>query len=142
MFITERIFLKKNKRKTFEEVLNVSFESNNSFYNKLNIEIKRDIIHLIKSGYNKRTVIKLYLLLNPSNINEAVHFLSKENGINQHIFYESINKEDICEICGEKQDLHINEKDKSLNVSFNSICISNKNENEKIDRIKINEEKK
>ena len=139
MFTTERIFLKKNKRKTFEEALNVSFASNNSFYNKLNVEIKRDIIHLIKSGYNKRTIIKLYLLLNPSNINEAVNFLSKENGINQHIFYESINKEDICEICGEKQDLHINEKDKTINISFNNMCIFNRNEN--IYRIKTKKEK-
>ena len=94
MFTTERIFLKKSKRVRSEEALNVSFASNNSFYNKLNVEIKRDIIHLIKSGYNKRIVIKLYLFLNPSNLNEAVHLLSKENGINQHIFYESLNKED------------------------------------------------
>jgi len=141
MFTTERVFVNKNKRESSEESLNVSFASNNSFYNKLNIETKRDIIHLIKSGYNKRIVIKLYLFLNPSNLNEAVQYLSKENGINQHIFYESLNKEDICEICGEKQNLHINEKDKTINISFNSICISNRNENENIYKIKSKEEK-
>ena len=116
MFTTERVFVNKNKRESSEESLNASFSSNNSFYNKLNIETKRDIIHLIKSGYNKRIVIKLYLFLNPSNLNEAVQYLSKENGINQHIFYESLHKEDICEICGEKQNLHINEKDKTINI--------------------------
>ena len=131
MFTTERTILKKNKRESSEESLNVSFASNNSFYNKLNIETKRDIIYLIKSGYNKRIVIKLYILLNPSNLNEAVHLLSKENGINQHIFYESLNKEDICEICGEKQNLHISEIDKSINISFNSINIPVRYENEK-----------
>ena len=141
MFTTERIFLKKKKRESTEESLDVSFSSHNSFYKKLNIETKRNIIQLIKSGYNKRIVIKLYLFLNPSNLNEAVQYLSKENGINQHIFYESLNKEDICEICGEKQNLHINEKDKTINISFNSICISNRNENENIYKIKINEER-
>ena len=143
MFTTERIIFKRNKKESSQESLNISFSSDNSFYNKLNIETKRDIIHLIKSGYNKRIVIKLYLLLNPSNLNEAVHYLSKENGINQHIFYESLNQKDICEICGEEKNMHINAKERSLSMSFsfNSINIPVRYENENIYKIKISEER-
>ena len=107
MFSTERIYVR-NRKKDQSESLNVSFSSNNSFYEKLPIETKKDIIFLIKSGYNKKTIIKLYILANPSNISEAIHYLTKENGIYQHIFFDSPNKEDSCEICGEKQIMHNN----------------------------------
>ena len=66
-------------------------------------------------------VIKLYIFAKPSNLNEAVNYLTKENGIYQHIFYNSSDDEDSCEICGEKKAVHINEITKSLNISFNSI---------------------
>ena len=78
MSSSERIIVKNHIKEISEQSLNnVSFSSNNSFYEKLNVETKRDIISLIKSGYNKKTVIKLYILVKPSNINEAVNFLTK-----------------------------------------------------------------
>ena len=79
MLTSERFFIKTNKREEFEESLNnISFSSNNSFYEKLDIEIKRDIIFLIKSGYDKKIIIKLYIFAKPSNVNEAIHYLTKE----------------------------------------------------------------
>ena len=60
--ITERLGLKENKKATSENSLNSSFSSNNSFYEKLSIEIKKDIIFLIKSGYDKKMIIKLYII--------------------------------------------------------------------------------
>jgi len=87
MLTSERIFVRRNKREESEDSLNnVSFSSNNSFYEKLDIEIKRDIIFLIKSGYDKKTIIKLYIFAKPSNVNEAANYLTKENGIYQHFF--------------------------------------------------------
>ena len=41
--------------------LNTSFSSNKSFYDSLEDHTKRDILFLIKSGYNKKAVIKLYI---------------------------------------------------------------------------------
>ena len=102
--LIDESFVRGNKRFESEDSLNdVSFSSNNSFYDKLDIKIKRDIIFLIKSGYDKKTIIKLYIFAKPSNINDAVNYLTKENGIYQHLFYDSSNKEDYCEICGEKK---------------------------------------
>ena len=125
MFTTERICVKrrKNQREISEGSLdNISFSSNNSYYETLDTQTKRDIIFLIKSGYNKRTIIKLYIFAKPSNVNEAVHFLTKENDIYQHIFYDSPNDEDVCQICGEKKANHINENQTTFmnNISFAS----------------------
>ena len=95
MFPSERLVIKRNKREITEGSLDkISFSSNNSFYDKLDLQSKKDIIFLIKSGYNKKVIIKLYIFAKPSNLNEAVNYLTKENGIYQHIFYNSPNKED------------------------------------------------
>ena len=119
MYKSERLVLNNNKIEVSEESLNVSFSSKNSFYKKLNNETKRDIIFLIKSGYDKEIIIKLYLFAKPSNLNEAVHYLTKENGIYQHKFYNSLTKEELCEICGEKEIMHNNEIDENMNFSLN-----------------------
>ena len=140
MFNTERIFIRNNIRAISEHSLNVSFSSNNSFYENLTFKTRRDIIFLIKSGYNKKTIIKLYILLKPSNFNEAVHYLTKENGIYQHIFFNSPNKDDICDICGEKKNMHINEIDITNNISFNNMDILKRTKKINILRIKKKEE--
>ena len=141
MFNSERNFIKNNKREASDESLNVSFSSSNSSYKNLSIKEKIDIIFLIRSGYNKRMIIKLYLLAKPSNLNEAVHYLTKENGIYQHIFYESPNKEDTCQICGEKPNMHINKIDKAVNISFDSKYTFKNCENKNISNNDVNEEK-
>ena len=133
---SERLGLKNNKKQKSENSLNSSFSSNNSFYEKLNDETKKDIIFLIKSGYDKKMIIKLYIFVKPSNVNEAIHYLTKENGIYQHIFYSSKNNKDFCEICREPRDMHINFIDTSFSsISFNN-NISLRNERLGILRIK------
>ena len=65
MLTSERIYVRRNKREESEESLNsVSFSSNNSFYEKLEIETKRDIIFLIKSGYDKKKLLNYIYLQN------------------------------------------------------------------------------
>ena len=112
---SDRIILNQDKNKDYS--LNVSFSSNNSYYEQLDDDIKKDIIFLIKSGYDKRAIIKLYLLQRPSNVNEAIHYLTKENGVFQHMFYSSTKMNDACEICGESKDAHITYNYKSINHS-------------------------
>ena len=137
---TERLGLKNNKRQISENSLNSSFSSDNSFYEKLSDEKKKDILFLIKSGYDKKMIIKLYIFLKPSNVNEAIHYLTKENGIYQHIFYSSKKNKDSCEICREPSDIHINHIDNSfLSFSFNNNIFLR---NERIDVLRIKTVKK
>ena len=117
--LTYRIILNLKYKKDYS--LNISISSNNSYYEQLDDDTKRDIIFLIKSGYEKRTIIKLYLLQRPSTVNEAIHYLTKENGIFQHIFYSSTKIDDACEICGEGKDVHIAHNNQAIiNHSHNS----------------------
>ena len=41
--------------------LNLSFQSNKSFYDSLDEHTKRDILFLINSGYNKKSIIKIFI---------------------------------------------------------------------------------
>ena len=125
---TERLALRNNRSN--QNTLNDSISSTNSFYQQLDNDSKRDIFYLIKAGYNKKQIIKIYLLLKPSNVNEAILYLSEEHGKYQHIFFPSKKSNNICEICGSEQNLHINKINRTIlssshNSSISSIKINN-----------------
>ena len=101
-------------------LVNTSFSSNKSFYDSLDENIKRDILFLIKSGYNKKSVIKLYLIVKPTHISEAMECLSKKDGKYQHIFYSTSDYSNKCEICGNKREFHIEEQEKTV-ISINKL---------------------
>ena len=132
MFSSETINIKSKINEINKESLNnISFSSNNSFYEKLNVETKRDIIFLIQSGYDKKLIIKLYIFLKPSNIDEAVNYLTEENGIYQHLFYNTNNDAEYCEICGENKEMHINNSSRSISFNRIDLNISSNKEKEK-----------
>ena len=103
---------------------NILLSSNNSFYDKLDLEIKKDIIFLIKSGYDKKIIIKLYIFAKPLDINQAIDYLTKENGIYQHSFYNFSINDEYCEICGEKKEMHININNDSTNILLDNIQLN------------------
>ena len=116
--------------------INSSFSSNKSFYESLEDHTKKDILFLIKSGYNKKAVIKLYLIIKPSHVSEAMEFLSKKNGLYQHVFYSSSKNSNKCEICGNQREVHIEETEKtiiSLNKSNQELSFVSVHNNQKID---------
>ena len=95
---SERDVLKLRKKKQNKrDDLDISFTSNISFYENLSDNLKWDIIFLINSGYEKHQIIKLYLYLNPNDVNQATEYLSQVNGIYQHIFYPSQLDKNICD---------------------------------------------
>ena len=124
---TERLTLRNNRPN--QNTLNDSISSN-SFYQQIDSDSKRDIFYLIDAGYNKKQIIKIYLLLKPSNVNEAILYLSEKNGKHQHIFFPSKSSNNICEICGNEENLHINKINRTIissshNSSISSIKINN-----------------
>ena len=122
-------------------LLNTSFSSNKSFYDSLEDHTKRDILFLIKSGYNKKAVIKLYLIIKPAHVSEAIECLSKKDGLYQHKFYSSSENSNKCEICGNKKEVHIDEPEKTIislnrsnqDVSFFSSKNNNNNNNDRME---------
>ena len=120
---SDRIKLYQNKKQN--NSINVSFSSDNTYFELLDDDTKRDIICLIKAGYDKRTIIKLYIHIKPSNANEAIHYLTKENELIQHNFVPSTKLLDECEICGEKRYNHINQIAPSKLSDYTEIMIVN-----------------
>ena len=60
-------------------------------------------------GFEPSLIKKIYAFLRPNSIQQAIGFMSMEDGIYQHNFYENIkNKDNNCYICGEPPFCHIN----------------------------------
>ena len=100
---SDRITL--NQNANTDNSINVSFSSNNSYYEKIDNDIKKDKRFL----YNKKS----YLLKRPSNKQEEIALF-------QHTFYSSTNLSDSCKICGESKIKHINESNQAIIYSNNS----------------------
>ena len=67
------------------------------------------IIQLIELGKSPLYSKRIFQYYHPKNIQEAVDYLSFENGIIQHIFVQDRNNNEnsICYLCGEKKDIHL-----------------------------------
>ena len=85
--------------------INLSMNSNN------NSNINSPILdHLIEFGYNPIYSRRIFLYYHPRNLEEAIEYLSLENGIIQHIFVQDRNniENNICYLCGENKNIHLN----------------------------------
>ena len=113
------------------------FDSTASLYDQFNSKNENDLELVVSMGYEEKMVKKVYILLKPNDINEAIDFLTKENGIYQHDFMKRYGKNDICFICGESAKNHINyepEKKSLLDLIRDSFGkAKNENKSELID---------
>ena len=105
---SEVLIINDNRRKDeSEKNSNKSISSINISENsQIDTDSKNEILFLLDLGYDKHKLIKVYLLLRPKNISEAVYFLSKEDNLYQHIFCPS-KLSNNCEICEGKEEEHI-----------------------------------
>ena len=62
--------------------------------------------------------------MKPSNVNEAIKYLLKENEKYQHPFFPSEKSNEKCEICENDKDLHIKQINKIPLISSNNSSIS------------------
>ena len=93
------------------------------------------IIQLIEFGINPIFCKRIFLFYHPTNIDDALDYLSYKNGQIQHNFVQNRNnlENGLCYLCGESRNIHIN-NNLSVNISKNSneenISSSISNENE------------
>ena len=80
---------------------------------------------LEKLGYEPSLIKKIYAFLRPNSIEQAIEFMSMEDGIYQHNFYgNDKNKDNNCYICGEPPFCHINYS--SFEINDNEKILENK----------------
>ena len=71
-------------------------------------ELNYPIIKQLKElGYHYNLIIKLIIYFNVRSIEQAMEYLSKENGILQHCFIPDKNSEIQCIICQQAKELHL-----------------------------------
>lgn len=94
-----------------------------------------DIETLTSMGFNQKMTKKIYVLLKPNNINEAIYLLTEDNGKYHHYFIERHGKTNECFICGLGPERHMNflsEEDRQRKKSILN-KINGKNSNNKIE---------
>ena len=82
---------------------------------------------LEKLGFESSLIKKIYAFLRPNSIEQAIEFMSMEDGIYQHNFYgNDKNKDNNCYICGEPPFCHINYSSFENNHNKNEKILENK----------------
>jgi hypothetical protein len=99
--------------------------------------IASDIILLQEMGNDKKIINKIYILLQPENLERAIDLMTQVNGIYQHEFFENHNQEKdkgLCFICKKPKRFHLNY------IPENDVDIENDNidEDEKNNKIDLN----
>ena len=80
---------------------------------KFDPKIEKDMQTILSMGYDEKMIRKVYIILKPSDINEALDYLSQSDGIYHHDFMETHGKANQCFICGEHPQNHINYEPKN-----------------------------
>ena len=88
-----------------------------SIHESINVEINPLVIQLQEFGYDNIYSRRVFYYLHPEDIDEALNYMSIENGIIQHRFVKDkrniSNK--MCYICNENEEIHLKELNKSIN---------------------------
>ena len=108
-YILEEDLIENNENKiSLNNVKLKDLDSTLLIEDKFDPKNQDDLNSIIDMGYDPKMAKKVYILLNPADINEAINFLTVENDIYQHDFVERHGKIDVCFICGESAQNHIN----------------------------------
>ena len=142
-----------NINKVISDKSDISLTVNDKFDKKF----KKDMDTILSMGYDIKMIRKIYMLLKPSDINDALDYLKKENGIYHHEFMQKYGQKDKCFLCGEPPKNHINydpninktsiidssmdSEGNSNNKNNNDIKIKSKNDSLNEPLIDKNEEK-
>ncbi len=91
-------------------------------------KIKADIDLLLEMGYDKTMINKVYILLQPEHIDTAISYMTEENGIYQHNFFENHNPkkdQNKCFICGKTKRYHLDYIPEEYNIEGDNNNLNN-----------------
>jgi len=94
-------------------------------------EINLIVIQLCEFGYDSVYSRRVFYYLHPEDLEEALNYMAIENEIIQHRFvHNRSTSNNICYLCGEKQDIHLKELNISINVNENNLEENKKDQKE------------
>ena len=111
-----------------------------SIHKSINVEINPLVIQLKEFGYDNIYSRRVFYYLHPEDIEEALNYMSIENGIIQHQFVKdkrNISNE-MCYICNENEEIHLKELNKSKISNVEKIEEKSEKEEEKSENKDIN----
>ena len=80
----------------------------NANYPKELLNHDEDIAVLLDMGFEEAMIQKVFIFLKPRNLDQAIEYMTEEDGIYQHRFYESSHSNFTrCFICGKMPNAHI-----------------------------------
>ena len=107
--------------------------SNNrrSLYQSRLVENNPIVVQLIEFGYSKIYSRRVFYYFHPEDLEEALNYMSVDNGIIQHRFIQDRrnNSNKMCYICGEEEEIHLIE----LNVNNINSNIIEEDKKDEID---------
>ena len=72
------------------------------------ISIDHDVAMLIEMGYDDKLIEKVYNILHPRDITQAINYMTKENNLYNHPFASGKRSSSLCLICNEPMENHLN----------------------------------
>ena len=120
---------KVNKEEEEKNKLDISVGS----IDKFDPKFKKDMDKILKMGYDEKMIRKIYIFFKPNDINEALDYLSKKNGINNHDFIERHGQKNKCFICGEAPANHINYEPENNPIKDSLSDSNNEKNNNNVD---------
>ena len=115
-----------------EKIENLLEENDINDLNSSMIRTHLDDINLLEDmGFSYTLIRKVYSFLRPQSIEQAIIYMTKENGIYQHEFREGKkSEENLCFLCGEEKKYHMDyipEDENELNEIRNSDLYNSNN---------------
>ena len=92
--------------------------------------INEEMEALNNMGYDRLMINKIYLLLRPKSIEQAINYMTEINGLYQHEFIQNSFPEHLCYICLKPRQNHFDyiPNDLVINVENNNYISSEENE--------------
>jgi hypothetical protein len=102
-----------------------------SLYQSRLVENNPIVVQLIEFGYSKIYSRRVFYYFHPEDLEEALNYMSVDNGIIQHRFIQDRrnNSNKMCYICGEEEEIHLIE----LNVNNINSNIIEEDKKDEID---------
>ena len=120
----DNLIVEGNVRTTFE----IENEMKTFMETEEGERIKADIDLLIELGYDKKMINKVYILLRPEHLDRAIDYMTEENGVYQHDFFENHNPnkdQSLCFICNKARRYHLDYIPEDLIAEDNNINLNN-----------------